>query len=156
MKNTNQFIPVANRKLADLIAGGAVALNAVQFEMPCGRKGVIDRWGRVVWQEIASPIAYLSGPISNVEGYNREAFEDAARKVAHMGYQVISPMNSPKGLTETQYMAISMVNLPLADLVVELPNAEHSKGAVAERALAEKLNIPVITLSDFQGGAECE
>ena len=156
MNNTNQFIPVANRKLADLIARGAVAFNAVQFVMPCGRKGVIDRWGRVVWQEAANPIVYISGPISNIENYNRPNFEDAARKLSYMGYQVISPMNNPKGLTEAQYMAISMVNLPLADLVVELPNAEHSKGAMAERALAEKLNIPVVSLHDFQGGAECE
>lgn len=70
------------------------------------------------------------------------------------GHIVLNPANLPDGLTQAQYMDICCAMLRCANGVLLLDGWEQSSGARAERALAEKLGLSVVTLQAWQ--ALCE
>ena len=118
---------------------------------------------------------YLSGPMTGYEQYNFPAFDYAAAKLrAEPGVEeVFSPADNdrkygltgdtkqpfPKGVTVRTLLADDMNYIARhATHVALLPGWEKSKGARAEKALAEAIGLTVIELGGFyvKGGRYAE
>lgn len=95
---------------------------------------------------------YLSGPMRGLPDDNFPAFNEAAALLRADGHFVFNPAESPPEINnnirrcfevDTYYLCTS------AELVVLLPGWQQSKGALAEKALAEAMNIPWIEYADY-------
>lgn len=112
---------------------------------------------------------YLAGPMRGIPNFNFPAFDAAAAKLRSMGHEVFSPAdhdrlhcgpeigNNPTGdaaLAEAQFgftirkamAADTKWICEQADAIAVLPGWEQSKGARAEFALAECLDLTIIKL----------
>ncbi len=91
---------------------------------------------------------FISGPMSGLPNFNRDAFNAEAR----LGHIALNPAILPDGLKQHEYMAICIEMVKMADQLVMLPGWERSAGARAEHALAIKLGkaiiLPVPHLAD--------
>lgn len=115
---------------------------------------------------------YLAGPMRGYPEFNRVAFEEWAARLRAEGYEVFSPgENSIKLFGDTvrknaggdegrmggDKMTISRTVFSLdlqyiclhADAVALLDGWEASKGASAEKAAADALPIPALSVRDF-------
>jgi hypothetical protein len=88
--------------------------------------------------------AYLSGPMTGYENFNRESFNLAAKLLAEDGFNVLNPATLPDGLTQTQYMSICQPMVMASTHIYMLKGWMKSNGAVAEHALARKLSLEII------------
>ncbi len=88
---------------------------------------------------------YIAGPMSGLTGENRPAFFKAADLLNHPSFNniVLNPAILPDGLSQSEYMAICMPMVMMADTVLMLEGWEHSEGATAEFTLAKKLGKQV-------------
>ena len=92
---------------------------------------------------------YLAGKITNLpEADVAKKFQDAETIYTQLGFQVINPYKLIKedGLhvgTWESIMKICLIMMLACDGVVLLHDWKESKGAMLERELALKLNIPV-------------
>jgi hypothetical protein len=89
------------------------------------------------------PRIYIAGPMTGLPDFNRQAFYSAEAKLLEAGHIVLSPAVLPTGLTQLQYMDICFAMLRAADAIYMLSGWEHSPGARAENALAEKLELDI-------------
>lgn len=90
---------------------------------------------------------YISGPMSGYENFNRGAFNAEAARLAGKGLIPLNPAILPDGLSQPQYMDICLAMLRCADAIIMLPGWEKSAGAIAELALAKKLELAAYTES---------
>ena len=90
---------------------------------------------------------YIAGPMSGLVEFNRPAFMFTAAKLTGRGHTVLNPAILPDGLSQAEYMDICLAMLRCADAIYLLDGWESSLGAVAEKALAEKLGLTIA----FQG-----
>ncbi|MFM5790100.1 DUF4406 domain-containing protein [Aeromonas caviae] len=95
---------------------------------------------------------FISGPMSGLPNFNRDAFNAEAHRLLGLGYVALNPAILPDGLEQHEYMAICIEMVKMADQLVMLPGWERSAGARAEHALAIKLGktiiLPVPHLAD--------
>ena len=87
---------------------------------------------------------FISGPMSGLPNFNRQAFHEAARMLDSQGHVVLNPATLPNGLKQAQYMDICLAMLRCVDAIYLLPDWKLSHGARAEHALAEKLGLLII------------
>ncbi|AUR94647.1 protein of unknown function DUF4406 [Vibrio phage 1.197.A._10N.286.54.F2] len=87
---------------------------------------------------------YIAGPMTGYENYNRESFNSAAHCCLGNGAVPLNPAILPDGLTQGQYMDICFAMIRAADAIYLLRGYEESKGAMAELAYAEKLELEVV------------
>lgn len=87
---------------------------------------------------------YIAGPMTGYENYNRESFHSAAECVTENGHTALNPAILPDGLTQAQYMDICFAMIRAADAIYLLDGYSKSKGALAELAYAEKLELDII------------
>ncbi|ECW1079409.1 DUF4406 domain-containing protein [Salmonella enterica] len=90
---------------------------------------------------------YIAGPMSGLPNFNRDRFNEIAGLVVESGNIPLNPATLPDGLPERDYMAIGIAMLQCADAIYLIEGWEKSAGAKAEKALADKLNIPRIRFS---------
>lgn len=91
---------------------------------------------------------YIAGPMTGYENYNRDAFNDAAKTLTHGEKQIaLNPAILPSGLNQGQYMDICFAMIRAADAIYLLDGYEESKGAMAELAYAEKLELVIMEQS---------
>ena len=116
-------------------------------------------------------LVYLSGPMRHIKNFNFPAFHEAARALRSQGHIVFNPAEkdikqhgegiekSPTGCLKTaekrgfnlrEALASDLKWICLkAEAVVLLSGWEKSKGALAERATAEALGIPIVLYEDM-------
>ena len=88
-------------------------------------------------------VVYIAGPITGVPNY-REAFEQAENDLPAVGYIPLSPAKLPRGLTNDQYMRITLAMLDSADAVLFLVGWENSNGAKVEHECAKYIKKPIV------------
>ena len=94
-------------------------------------------------------VVYLAGPMTGIEGYNRELFSEVAQWLENEFWcRVINPGLLPLGLDENAYMPICMEMIRAADAIVLLPGWEQSKGAMLEKHFAEYLGKRVYQITE--------
>jgi nucleoside 2-deoxyribosyltransferase len=103
--------------------------------------------------------AYLAGPMRGLPLYNFPAFDDAAKALRDLGWEIISPaeMDRNRGFKETdshvepQFLKQAIFDdlnaISNCDAVIILPGWETSKGVAVEIALARFLEIPVLSFT---------
>lgn len=93
--------------------------------------------------------AYISGPISNKNDKNRQAFKDAQFQLECFGYKVINPIDlsdEHPTWTERQYIRKDLFDM-LSDevtVIALLPGWRESVGATTEVFVANRYHIPLI------------
>jgi hypothetical protein len=109
---------------------------------------------------------YIAGPMSGYPEWNFPAFFDAERRLLARGYAVANPARYDRdqlGFDPTTDMLDTVKNkdyflreslrwdfeqLTQADAIHMLAGWEASKGATAEKLIAEKLGLQVITITN--------
>jgi hypothetical protein len=86
---------------------------------------------------------YLSGPITNSPSYWEE-FDNAEYALKGLDYIVLNPTIFPLGLSQANYMRLSMAMIDCCDTVCMLPGWEKSDGAHAEYLYAKKCGKEII------------
>lgn len=94
---------------------------------------------------------YIAGKITGDSRY-RAKFREAAKNLENMGHVVLNPAILPAGLTEGDYMRISMAMLEAADLAVFLPDYRQSKGALVEWAWCQRTGKECAMYVEVAGG----
>jgi hypothetical protein len=106
------------------------------------------------------PSIYIAGPMKGYPKFNFDAFDAAAAQLARDGWTPINPAQldrdtgfdperdplTPAFLKEA--MKRDLLALLEADALVLLPGWPNSKGALAEKAVAQWRGIPVYTLNE--------
>ena len=87
---------------------------------------------------------YIAGPMTGYENFNRDAFNEEAYFTQEDGNVSLNPAILPDGLTQGQYMDICFAMIRAADAIYLLKGYKESKGAMAELAYAEKLELEII------------
>lgn len=87
---------------------------------------------------------YIAGPMTGHKDLNKPAFIEASLSLMDMGYVVLNPATLPEGLTQSEYMDICFAMVRASDAIYLLEGYENSKGALAELAYAEKLEMEVM------------
>jgi hypothetical protein len=93
---------------------------------------------------------YISGKIS---GLDKEVFEkwfnETEEYLINIGYEVINPLTITKGINPNDYpklMGKCVEELLKCDSICLLDNWKDSKGAKAEKAIADIMGIKTFTL----------
>ncbi len=99
-------------------------------------------------------IVYISGPISDIPNWNREAFETVSKKVVDLGHETVNPHDlfkdlDTEGYTWHQFMPPCIKALVDCDAVLTLPSWEFSRGAKLEVDIARALDKPVFSYHKF-------
>lgn len=87
---------------------------------------------------------YIAGPMTGLPNLNRVAFFREAEKLRAAGHVVLNPADLPEGLTEAQYMDITLAMVRACCTVLRLPGWSNSAGAVAEISYAKKLGLDLL------------
>jgi hypothetical protein len=87
---------------------------------------------------------YIAGPMTGYENFNRAEFNAAACDLGYEHDAVLNPAILPDGLSQREYMDICFAMIRSADAIYLLKGYEESKGAMAELAYAEKLELEII------------
>lgn len=93
---------------------------------------------------------YIAGPMSGLPDFNRAAFNHAHVLLGSKGHIILNPALLPDGLSQAEYMDICLAMLRCADGIYMLEGWEHSSGARAENALAEKLELEILFQEEDQ------
>ena len=95
---------------------------------------------------------YIAGKISDDKGYKAK-FRAAEKALEAQGHVVLSPAILPAGLTDGDYMRISLAMLEAADLAVFLPDYQESKGAIVEWAWCQRTGKECALYVEVAGGS---
>jgi len=101
-------------------------------------------------------VIYIAGPMSGIPQYNFPAFDEASESLEKEGWIVINPAEMDREVgfdpdvdtVTQQFLDAAMVRdvdaiMHRATAMAMLPGWERSRGALAEKALAEWKRIPV-------------
>lgn len=95
-------------------------------------------------------IGYLSGPITGNSDYKRQ-FAWAAKHLERLGWDIINPAAMDRvvpvsAFSYEDYMEIDLLLLSKADVLIQLPGWEESRGANREYGYALAFNKQVTSL----------
>lgn len=91
---------------------------------------------------------YLAGPMRGYPEFNYPAFHTEAKKLRDLGHFVFNPAEASLGDSNIrQCMAVDTAWIcNVAEAVALMPGWEKSKGACAEKALADCIGLEIIHL----------
>lgn len=107
---------------------------------------------------------YIAGPMRGVPGLNFSAFDEARDRGKSLGWSVVSPADldravgineqtDPDTLSRSTVLAFvlrdieSLIN---CDAIALLPGWEHSRGALAEKTVAEWVGLKILDARTFE------
>ena len=94
---------------------------------------------------------YISGPMTGIKEFNREAFRAAEANLRARGLSVITPFGAllPRGgMPYREMLAADLDDICFkAEALYMLKGWEHSPGSRAEHAVAVALELPI----DYEG-----
>ena len=91
---------------------------------------------------------FISGKMSGVANYNRDAFFAAEGELRAQGHKVLNPAVLPTDLPETAYMPICLAMLDVCDAIYMLTGYEDSLGAGIELSYARRQGKIVLQQED--------
>ena len=94
---------------------------------------------------------YIAGKITGDKGYKAK-FREAAKALERMGHVILNPATLPAGLTDGDYMRITLAMLEAADLAVFLPDYHDSEGAMVEWAWCQRTGKECALYVNVVGG----
>lgn len=88
-------------------------------------------------------MTYISGPMTGLPDFNRQAFLDAEKKLTKNGFVCFNPARVflDDDATWEDYMREDIKALLECQSVFMLPGWEGSRGALLEHAIAESLGL---------------
>jgi len=89
---------------------------------------------------------YIAGPMSGIEGFNKPAFDAAAKRLRKQRKIVINPAENFGGdqtLEHSDYMRYCIHQLLICSEIYMLKGWMQSKGAQAENIIAQSLGLEV-------------
>lgn len=89
-------------------------------------------------------LIYISGPMTDLTNFNREAFWLTEMAINQMGYSTCSPAHWMKDRDYDWYMREDFALVMKCDGVFALKGYKESKGAMAEVTMARMINLLVI------------
>jgi len=89
---------------------------------------------------VISLIVFISGPMTGIPALNRPLFDHVEKLLKDRNHIVLNPAVHPDGMEHWQYMELCYPAVRIADMIIQLPGWENSKGAVLEYELAKRLN----------------
>jgi hypothetical protein len=97
---------------------------------------------------------YVCGPMSGLPDFNYPAFDGAALRLKHRGYEVENPTENQQDDTSRvplwqQFMRLGLAQLVRCDGVALLDGWGASRGASLEVFVANQLGLTVMPLSDW-------
>lgn len=108
------------------------------------------------------PKVYLAGPMRGHDDHNWPAFDEAAQRLAEMGFDVVSPadLDRANGVrVDDEEMSSGMLRKCLArdidalagcDMIYLMPGWKTSRGAKAEVAFAKAIGMPIVEIKESQ------
>ena len=93
---------------------------------------------------------YIAGPMSGLPDFNYPAFNAEASRLRALGYHVENPAENPAQADWAGYMRVAIRQMLTCDMVALLPGWADSRGAILERSVAMKLDIPVRMASSIR------
>lgn len=93
---------------------------------------------------------YIVGAVSSDKQWRRK-FQSAKDKLKGK-YITMTPLTYPEGLSQKEYMMLSVQNVFIADIVVALPDWVNSPGATAEVHLAQSIKTKVMDFDELVTG----
>ena len=93
---------------------------------------------------------YIAGPCSGIVDSNYPAFNAEASRLRALGYLVENPAENPAQADWAGYMRVAIRQMLTCDIVALLHGWADSRGAILERSIAMKLDIPVSIASAIQ------
>lgn len=98
-------------------------------------------------------VVYITGPMTGIKYFNYPAFYEAEKKLKKAGHKVINPART--GVLDTLYiseptwfdfMISALKRMQHATAIYSLPGAGESFGGRIEAIVAERENLPEVTL----------
>jgi hypothetical protein len=102
-------------------------------------------WGLVYSSRGHCGVVYISGPMRGIKDYNYPLFHAVTAKLREKGYYVISPaeLGEVDGWAWNDYMRRDLLVIPFCTHICMLPGWEGSKGANAEKAVADYCGVEI-------------
>lgn len=105
--------------------------------------------GRVTSTRLPFKI-YLSGPMSGLQNFNADAFNDAAHRLRASGLLVVNPVELCKqGSAWNECMREDIKALCDCCAIALLPGWEASQGAHLELHIAHRLGLQILRVEDL-------
>ena len=93
-------------------------------------------------------VVYLSGPMTGLADYNREAFNLRADAFERLGYQVKNPAKISEWFGTDKpyvfYLKRALMMLLSCDVMYSFGSWQNSRGCVLERYVADVCGLPVV------------
>lgn len=94
---------------------------------------------------------YISGPMTGLPLHNFPAFNEAEKNLRHLGWDPVNPanINPDPGHTWEQCLRKDIAALMDCDTLALLPGWTDSKGAHLEVAVAHRVGIKIVHITDL-------
>jgi uncharacterized protein DUF4406 len=84
---------------------------------------------------------YIAGPMSGIKDFNFPAFNEAAKRLRSLGYEVENPADNPEQDSWGAYMRVAIPQMLTCEAIMLLPGWADSKGASLEAHIAAEMGM---------------
>jgi len=97
---------------------------------------------------------FISGPMTGIRAWNKEAFDANEADLSLKGHTVLSPANNipicqPEAITHAEYVSICFAMIQVCDAVMFLDGWGNSEGSLMEMGYARAHNKRILYEGDL-------